>query len=284
MAAEIPNGAVLVARAILNSSLWTMRPEDCKVAITCIALANWKDQKWFDGTREITIHRGQFVRSREDFANSCGLSLQKTRTAIKHLEKVGFLTRNPTSTYTLFTIPKYSHYQDLTKYSDSVEVKANPVSNPQLTRSQPAPNPSLTRAQPAPNHKQEGEEREERKEGEEGGAASPLGLLLTKAEQQSIPGKPETLRTYFKAWIARTDYTRTEQIILDPWSKGKTILEIQDHFFPKGQNGHQPSRSDAHGNTKCLSCGGSGKVAGSVVNGKIQLVPCRHCAGKAAAV
>lgn len=133
MSAEIPDGAVLVARAILNSSLWTMRPADCKVAVTCIALCNSQPSKWFDGRSEITILRGSFVRSWGNFVKSCALPLQVVRTSVEHLEVTNFLTRFSTRLYTVFTLPKYEHYQDLTKYSDSVMLKSNMVSNTPLT-------------------------------------------------------------------------------------------------------------------------------------------------------
>jgi hypothetical protein len=133
MSAEIPDGAVLVARAILNSSLWTMRPQDCKVAITCIALANSKDEVWFDGKRDVVIKRGSFVRSWGNFVKSCHLPLQVVRTSIDHLKTTEFLTQESTRDYTLFSIPKYEHYQDLTKYSDSIILKSNTRSNTRLT-------------------------------------------------------------------------------------------------------------------------------------------------------
>jgi hypothetical protein len=133
MSAEIPDGAVIVARAILNSSLWKMRPEDRVVAMTCLALCNKRPKKWFDGLTQITIHRGQFVRSREQMAKACEMPVQIVRTSIEHLEECEFLTRNLTRAYTLYTVPKYEHYQDLTKYSDSGVRK--PTRD--LTRSQP---------------------------------------------------------------------------------------------------------------------------------------------------
>jgi hypothetical protein len=133
MSAEIPDGAVIVARAILNSSLWKMRPEDRVVAMTCLALCNKRPKKWFDGLTQITIHRGQFVRSREQMAKACEMPVQIVRTSIEHLEECEFLTRNLTRAYTLYTVPKYEHYQDLTKYSDSGVRK--PTQDP--TRSQP---------------------------------------------------------------------------------------------------------------------------------------------------
>ena len=140
MPAEIPDGAVIIARSILNSSLWTMRVEDRIVALTCIALCNRRRKKWFDGAKDVVIERGQFVRSREKFAEACNLPLQVVRTSLDHLESSDFLTRQSTRGWTIYTLPKYHHYQDLTKYSDIV--------GENLTR-------DLTRTQPAPNHKQQ---------------------------------------------------------------------------------------------------------------------------------
>ena len=140
MSAEIPDGAVFVARAILNSSLWTMSPTDCKVAITCIAICNKKAKKWWDGEQEITINPGQFVRSRDRLSKDCHLSVQRVRTSVLHLEKVGFLTRVLTRMYTIYTLPKYLHYQDLAKYSDFVMQETNQLPNQRSTSDQPAPN------------------------------------------------------------------------------------------------------------------------------------------------
>ncbi len=137
---------MIVARAILNSSLWKMRLEDRIVAITCMALCNKRPKKWFDGVESIIIQRGQFVRSREQMAKACEMSVQAVRTSIEHLEECEFLTRTLTRAYTLYTIPKYMHYQDLTKYSDSGVRKPTRV----LTRSQPGKtpksNPTFSRA------------------------------------------------------------------------------------------------------------------------------------------
>jgi hypothetical protein len=128
MPAEIPDGAVIVARAILNSSLWTMRPQDCKVAITCIALCNWTPRKWWDGKQEITIERGQFVRSWNGLAKASCLTKKQIRTSVLHLQNTGFLARKSAGRYSIFTLPKYLHYQDLTKYSDSVILKTGTTS------------------------------------------------------------------------------------------------------------------------------------------------------------
>jgi hypothetical protein len=105
--------------------------------------------------------------------------------------------------------------------------------------------------------------------------STPMGMLLGLAERARIPNAETTLRKYLDAWKARSDHTRVEQILTDPWSVGKTVNEIQDHFFPK-QKAQEHAFVPAK--PKCANCGGSGKVAGAVENGAVTLVACRRCA------
>lgn len=168
MAAEIPDGAVIVARAILNSSLWTMRAEDRIVAITCVCLANFRPKRWFDGHKEIQIGRGQFVRSLEGLAEAARVTKKVLRTSLQHLENTGFLARSRAQRYTLYTIPKYDHYQDLTKYSDSA-VKHDGHKVGQATGTKRAPDGHRA------GNKQEciGKNEEKREEGRAPASASP---------------------------------------------------------------------------------------------------------------
>jgi len=106
--------------------------------------------------------------------------------------------------------------------------------------------------------------------------SSPMGLLFGLAEKAKIPNAEATQRKYFEAWIARSDYTRVQQILSDPWTVGKTVNEIQDHFFPKQKPAQEHVFTPAK--TKCANCGGTGKVAGAVENGAVKLVACRRCA------
>lgn len=57
--------------------------------------------------------------------------------------------------------------------------------------------------------------------------------LYQKAKEAKVAGRKETLISYLESWVARADAQRVEQYLMDPWSRGKTILEIQDHFWPK---------------------------------------------------
>jgi len=177
--AEIPDGAVIVARAIVNSSLWRMRPEDRVVAVTCLAIANKKPKKWFDGEKQIRIERGQFVRSRNQMAQECGMPIQVVRTSIDHLEETGFLTRKLTKAYTLYTLPKYHHYQDLTKYSDYGVRK--------LTQ-------DLTRLQPSKTEKSNPEFPQSFHNGNDGNSTEPnelekVSTMVLKKEAQNQPSK-----------------------------------------------------------------------------------------------
>lgn len=248
MGAEIQDGAVLVARAILNSSLWTMRAEDKVVAITCIAIANWKDGKWFDGTDEIPIKRGQFVRSWAGLAEESGESVQTVRTSVQHLEKVGFLTRKSTGRYHVFTIPKYSHYQDLTKYSDAIAAKSNRIPNSPLTGTQQDINSSLTT-----NNKGI------REEGNNGGedaplASSPIGLLITEARSQSlIYSNERQLRIMLNGWVARRGFQIVQELLMSGKVKGWDIMEINKVYFKaSGVAEHKNfvERRDSHGPPK----------------------------------
>lgn len=244
MAAEIPDGCVVVARAIFNSSLWTMRDQDRILAITLIGLANWRDRKWFDGEHEITIARGQLVRSQEELAEASRLSRQTLRTSLRNLENVGFLTRNPTKRYTIFTLPKYAFYQNFDNYSDSAILKS--TQGP--TTHQPGVNHDPTKGQPRANHKQEGEEGKEgkeRKEGEEEGVSggptdksSSPSRMIAAAYIRVNPGmiaqdKATKIVEFYVARGLNEDAANT--LMLNAAAiKGKKIWEVLDSICPNG--------------------------------------------------
>lgn len=71
-------------------------------------------------------------------------------------------------------------------------------------------------------------------------AAAPgtlLGLLMKRARDAGVLARADTLRTYIEGWIKRSDAGRVEQILMDPWTRGKTVIEIHDKFFPKDSDG-----------------------------------------------
>jgi len=259
MAAEIPDGAVLIARAILNSSLWTMRNEDRILAITLISLANWRDRKWFDGEKDMVIRRGQLVRSLEQLAEAAQISLRNVRTSLKRLEKCGFLTRETTRRYTHVTLCKYDHYQKMDNYSDI-------ASATQVTRDRQNHDTTVTRDRHEPDNKQEGEERKESKEEEKSAACAALpppgefldtltGALGIRAEDPTeetvapptenmrrlidlakkttkMPGKRYTIREYLEAAILRVGAQKLEEWLMNPMNGGKDVFALQDELKP----------------------------------------------------
>lgn len=247
MAAEIPDGAVVVARGILNSSLWTMRTEDRILAITCIALCNFKDRKWFDGQKNVIIKRGSFVRSLAKLSEAARLSIKSTRTSLKRLEKSEFLARTSTNRFTLITLPKYDFYQQMGNYSDSAGMKPG---------KQPASSGQ------ALGNKQEGKEG---KEGE-GGPISPPGaepdheleeLVALAINKTKIPNNPETIRKNVDAARSRRGANWVRRWLGLLINEGRTVLDLQDAI--KAAPASAPPPPTPKG-PKCDRCDGVGHV------------------------
>ena len=119
MAAEIPDGAFLVARAIFNSSLRTMPDSDRILAITAIGIANWRPKKLWHNGAEVVVGRGQFIRSLKQLCEASHLKRKVVRTSLNRLIRAQFLARKRAGVSYLYTVCKYDRYQDLTRYADS---------------------------------------------------------------------------------------------------------------------------------------------------------------------
>lgn len=129
---------MLLHRKLLESACWKgTTTQDKILLITCLLMANYQDNKWFNGQKETTISRGTFITSLKGLAQKSKLSFQSIRTSLSHLEKVGFLTSTSTNKYRYITIMNYNSYQNKDAFN-------NKQSNKQLTSSQQAPNKHLT--------------------------------------------------------------------------------------------------------------------------------------------
>lgn len=60
-----------------------------------------------------------------------------------------------------------------------------------------------------------------------------IARMANLAHVAKIPNRPLTTRMYVEAWLARSDEATVTKILTDPWTRGKTVIEIQDHWFPK---------------------------------------------------
>ena len=71
-------------------------------------LANWEDKEWMD----MTVKRGQFVRSRKNLAQTLKISGDQLREVEKRLKATNELTTKSTNKYTIYTLVNYELYQD----------------------------------------------------------------------------------------------------------------------------------------------------------------------------
>lgn len=125
------SGFITLSRKILDWE-WYKNPNTMRVFIHCLLLANWKDGR-FEGHR---VPRGSFVSSYQSISKGTGLSVQQTKTAIKHLILTRELTKSSFSKFSIFTVVNYDLYQD-----------ANKVTNKQVTSNQQASNHNRTKKQ-----------------------------------------------------------------------------------------------------------------------------------------
>lgn len=96
-----------------------------KVFLHLLLTANHSARKW----QGIDVQEGQKITSISHISNECGLSFQKTRTALNKLKSTGEITIKSTNKYTLVTIEKWSMYQ--TKELDSTSQLADNTTNNQ---------------------------------------------------------------------------------------------------------------------------------------------------------
>ena len=87
---------------------WYTDPNTMRVFIHLLLKANVK-RKVFRGA---TIHRGQVVASEQTVADELGLTRQKVRTAIDHLETTGEVSLIRKVGFSIITITNYDKFQD----------------------------------------------------------------------------------------------------------------------------------------------------------------------------
>ncbi len=137
------NGYIALHRKFMDWE-WYTDTNTKVVFIHLILIANHNDHNW----RGITVKRGQTVATVNRIASEVGLTVQNVRTAIRHLEKTGELTKEVTNGLTVLNVVNYAKYQD----TDSVaNTQANNSTNKPLTNDQQTTNKPLTNHQQTPN-------------------------------------------------------------------------------------------------------------------------------------
>jgi hypothetical protein len=119
---------VKIDRKILSWG-WYTDPDTCHLFLHCILRANWKPGEW----KGVHYERGQFITSLDSLSKQTGLTVRKVRTALKHLELTGEVTRKTTPKFSIITVNKYDLYQSNDKHSDKQVTSNRQTSGKQVT-------------------------------------------------------------------------------------------------------------------------------------------------------
>ena len=121
-------GFVIVDKKIMEWE-WYKDVYTYKLFTHALWKANWKAGSF----KGVEVPRGAFVTSLPKLAEDSGLSIQQTRTALKHLISTGELTDKSYSKFRIITVNNYDLYQS-----------PNSITNIQLTDNQQTTNSQLT--------------------------------------------------------------------------------------------------------------------------------------------
>ena len=115
---KISGGYVHLVRSVIESSLWSMPANAVKLGLTCVAMANWQDRKWWDGKQEVVIRRGSFVTSVNKLAAAARMPRSEIQSNLDKLRRHGLISTKATSAWTLISVIQYDYYNDPKSYVD----------------------------------------------------------------------------------------------------------------------------------------------------------------------
>lgn len=125
-------GFVKLPKQILEWE-WYTDPNIYRVYTHLLLKANYKENNW----RGIEIKIGEFVTSLDKLHAELNISIQTIRTALKKLEKTGYIERKPTNKFTLIKL------LDSDVFTKEFFISNKPRSNPK-TNSQQSCNNQVT--------------------------------------------------------------------------------------------------------------------------------------------
>lgn len=133
-------GWIKFYREVLDKTIWkNSTGKQNAILSTILLLANHEQNEWEWKGKKYYVKPGQFITSLSSIAKYSGkdVSIQNVRTALKRLEKLGFLTNESTKQSRLITIVNWEKYQ-------GVNYESNKDPNNHLTNDQQRPNNQLT--------------------------------------------------------------------------------------------------------------------------------------------
>ena len=110
-------GWIALHRKIYDSKDFNNQLE-VAVFLYLVAMASHKPTQVVYRKKKLTLNRGQVSIAYRDLAKKFNVSTQNIKTIIKHLKKSGNLNQNLTKNLSIYTIVKYSKYQDIEPQSN----------------------------------------------------------------------------------------------------------------------------------------------------------------------
>ncbi len=111
----INQGWIKLYRQLLEDPIWAnTTSKQHSILIAIMLLANHSPKQWDWQGKKFEVKAGQFVTSLPSLAKKSGkdVSIQNVRTALKHFEKLEFLTDKSTEYGRLITVVNWAKYQD----------------------------------------------------------------------------------------------------------------------------------------------------------------------------
>jgi superfamily I DNA/RNA helicase len=105
-------GWIALHRKIYNSTDFNNQLE-VAVFLYLVSMASHKPTQVVYRKKKIKLNRGQVSIAYRDLAKKFNLSMQNIKTIIKNLKKSGNLNQTLTKNLSIYTIVKYSKYQDI---------------------------------------------------------------------------------------------------------------------------------------------------------------------------
>lgn len=121
------NGWFKTHRVLWKKPIWTgSTPEQKVVLMTLLSMVNYEYRQWEWKGKVYTVRAGQTITSLASLKEECGknISVQQIRTALKRLEKYGFLTNESTNENRLITIVNWDDYQQH-EHAETTNLTAN---------------------------------------------------------------------------------------------------------------------------------------------------------------
>ena len=106
------DGWIALHRKIYNSSDFNNQLEDA-VFLYLVAMASHKPVQVVYRKKKLTLKRGEISIAYRDLAKKFNLSMQNIKTIIKNLKNSGNINQTLTKNLSIYSIVKYSKYQDL---------------------------------------------------------------------------------------------------------------------------------------------------------------------------